>query len=913
MISPTIQPFSIPLEDVAESYSTSVDHGLELEEARARLEKYGNNRLQEPPRTPLWVRLLAQFQSLIIGLLIVSAIIAGFLGEWIDSIVILLIVALNGILGFFHEDRAERALSALRKLSAPMAKVFRGGHLHTIPAEELVPGDVLIVEAGDRVSADARLVKSFGLQVIEASLTGESTAVQKNHRDQHDATTPLADRTNMVFTGTTVASGKGVAIVTSTGMQTEMGSIAGMLETGESEPTPLQKKLTELGRIMVVGCLLIVSIIFMLHLWRGGNLFEIFLISVSLAVAAIPEGLPAIVTITLAIGVNRMAKRKAIVRKLPSVETLGCVSVVCTDKTGTLTSNEMMVTQIHTIDGYFSLTGNGFSAEGRIVLEHSPALGGSPTNATQSQEHVRVIEQDMLWLLRVGAMCNNSEWNWNAVDRKAEVSGDPTEIALLVAAAKHAHTGTSLHVQLLHENPFDSDRKMMSQVYRLPDESIFMVAKGAPEVILGRCTHIRCLGQDRPLNAADREWASHHQRSLADQALRVLGLAYRPSSSDPADHRQESDFIFLGLVGMMDPPRPETEQSVGRCLDAGILPVMITGDHPATAMAIAKSLHITDGNDQLLCGPELETMTDEVLRSKVESIRVYARVSAQHKLRIVNAWKYHGYVVAMTGDGVNDAPAVKAADIGIVMGIAGSDVAKESSDMILADDNFATIINAVEEGRSIYENIQKFLHFLLACNTSEILFMFTGSLIGWPTPLVPIQILWINLVTDGVPALSLAMEPIEKQLMARPPRDPKRPFLPIDRMLQIGLHGFLMAVVALVAFGIYYHDNEESLILARTVAFCTIAMTQVFFSMGCRSFTKTMPQQGWFTNPTIFLAMLLSLIVQVAVVTFPWTSHLLNTVPLGIQEWIVVLLLSLFPVTLIEVYKLLRFHSWTSR
>ncbi len=484
---------------------------------------------------------------------------------------------------------------------------------------------------------------------------------------------------------------------------------------------------------MVVGCLLIVSIIFMLHLWRGGNLFEIFLISVSLAVAAIPEGLPAIVTITLAIGVNRMAKRKAIVRKLPSVETLGCVSVVCTDKTGTLTSNEMMVTQIHTIDGYFSLTGNGFSAEGRIVLEHSPALAGSPTNATQSQEHVRVTRTRYALVASSGRHVQQLGMELECCRRRADVSGDPTEIALLVAAAKHAHTGTSLHIQLLHENPFDSDRKMMSQVYRLPDESIFMVAKGAPEVILGRCTHIRCLGRPPTKRCGSRMGIPSStltgRPSSSRSGPRLSPIFQRPCRS-PSGIR----FRFLGLVGMMDPPRPETELSVRRCLDAGILPVMITGDHPATAMAIAKSLHITDRNDQLLCGPELETMTDEVLRSKVESIRVYARVSAQHKLRIVNAWKSHGYVVAMTGDGVNDAPAVKAADIGIVMGIAGSDVAKESSDMILADDNFATIINAVEEGRSIYENIQKFLHFLLACNTSEILFMFTGSLIGWPTP-----------------------------------------------------------------------------------------------------------------------------------------------------------------------------------
>jgi P-type Ca2+ transporter type 2C len=512
----------------------------------------------------------------------------------------------------------------------------------------------------------------------------------------------------------------------------------------------------------------------------------------------------------------------------------------------------------------------------------------------------------MAWLLRVGALCNNAQWSWDEAKQQADTQGDPTEVALLVAAAKVPQVAKALQVQLLHENPFDSDRKMMSQVYRLPDESFLLVAKGAPEVVLRQSKTIRQHGREREIDEQDRLQIQKNNAEMAGRALRVLALACRVTSEDPKDWVSESNLTFLGLVGMIDPPRAEAAEAVRRCFSAGVRPVMITGDHPATAIAVAKMLQIADTSTQAMTGAQLEGMTDQELANCVDKYSVYARVSAEHKLRVVNAWRSQGHAVAMTGDGVNDAPAVKAADIGIVMGITGTDVAKESSDMILTDDNFATIVNAVEEGRGIYENIQKFLHYLLACNTSEVLFMFVGSLTGWPTPLVPIQILWINLVTDGIPAISLAMEPVEKGLMTRPPRDSKEAFLPPKRLLKIATHGSLMAAVALCVFWLYFTYWQTGVELARTVAFCTIAMSQVFFSMGCRSFTKTMPQIGPFSNPSIVFAMLGSVALQIAVISMPWSAGLLGAVPLSVWDWLLVFGLALMPVTVIELTKIVR-------
>lgn len=896
---------ALAASDVVELQRTNAESGLDNQTAADRLLKFGENRLATQAGVPRWRKLLSQFQSLIIGLLIVSAAVAGVLGEWIDAIVIIAIVIVNGVLGFLQEDRAEKALEALRKMSAPKAKVRRDGTLQTLQADRVVPGDIIELEAGDNVVADARLIVAYRLQVSEASLTGESQASEKSHSVVLPAETVLGDRHNMVYAGTTVIAGKAQAVVTATGMQTEIGSIAGLLQQTDTEPTPLQRRLSELGRVMVGGCLAIVTVIFVLQWWRGGELIEVFLTSVSLAVAAVPEGLPAVVTITLAIGLSRMAKKNAIIRKLPSVETLGCISVICSDKTGTLTSNQMTVTEIHIAGTQYGVSGNGYSNRGRVVLEHTASHAQKQHDSSgEFQNRLDHSNGDMAWLLRVAAMCNNSQWSWNEATQKAEIEGDPTEVALLVAAAKVPQAAAALQVHMLHENPFDSDRKMMSQVYQLPDDSFLFVAKGAPEVILKRSTRIREFGEERAINEHDLQQIQRDNAQMANRALRVLALACRATSDDEGDWGNEHDLTFLGLVGMIDPPRSEAKDAVARCFSAGVRPVMITGDHPETALAVAKALGIADTETKSVTGKQLDAMSDEELDRGIEQFAVYARVSAQDKLRVVNALRARGHVVAMTGDGVNDAPAVKAADIGIVMGITGTDVAKESSDMILTDDNFATIVNAVEEGRGIYENIQKFLHYLLACNTSEVLFMFIGTLTGWPTPLVPIQILWINLVTDGIPAISLAMEPIESGLMSQAPRDPKEPFLPAARMLKIAWHGSLMASIALFAFWIYYSYWERPVEQARTIAFCTIALTQVFFAMGCRSFSKTTFLFAPFSNPSLILAMIGSVALQVAVVSIPWTANLLGAVPLSLKDWSIVFGLALAPVTVVELLKI---------
>ena len=900
--------YTLPASDVVQRLQSDSESGLSDQEAANRLQQFGENRLAVAAGTPRWKRMLSQFQSLIIGLLIASAVIAGLLGEWIDAIVIFAIVVVNGVLGFLQEDRAEKALEALRKLAAPKAKVRRNGTVQTIAADHLVKGDIIEIEAGDNVAADARIITSYGLQVSEASLTGESHPSEKSSATITPHETVLGDRRNMVYSGTTAIAGKARAVVTATGMATEIGSIAGMLQQTESEPTPLQRRLAELGRVMVGGCLAIVSVIFVLQWVRGGKLFEVFLTSVSLAVAAVPEGLPAVVTITLAIGLSRMAKKNAIIRKLPSVETLGCISVICSDKTGTLTSNQMTVTEIRIAETRFSVSGSGYSNHGRVVLEHTEGVNrGAADTSPEVQHRLEQSNAEMAWLLRVAAMCNNAQWSWDAVKLQADTQGDPTEVALLVAASKVPQATAALQVQMLHENPFDSDRKMMSQVYRLPDESYLLVAKGAPEVLEHQSTRIREHGIERAIEERDVLQIQKNNSEMADRALRVLGLACRSTTENSDDWLKEDDLTFLGLVGMIDPPRPEAADAVERCFTAGVRPVMITGDHPATALAVAIMLRIADTGTIAITGSELEAMSDQELAGCVEQFSVYARVSAQHKLRVVNALRSRGHVVAMTGDGVNDAPAVKAADIGIVMGVTGTDVAKESSDMILTDDNFATIVNAVEEGRGIYENIQKFLHYLLACNTSEVLFMFVSSLTGYPIPLVPIQILWINLVTDGIPAISLAMEPIEKDLMTRPPRDPSEAFLPTRRMLKIAAHGSLMACVALFAFWIYFSYWKTSIEHARTIAFCNIALTQVFFSMGCRSFTKTMPQVGPFSNPSLVVAIVGSVAIQVAVVSIPWSAGLLGATPLTLNDWLIVFGLSLIPVTIVELTKIVYF------
>jgi len=898
---PAAPPHTTPADAVLGALNSDRTRGLPATEVSKRLARYGGNQLAEAAPVPLLKKLIGQFQELVIWILIAAAIISGALGEWADTAAILAIVLLNGIIGFLQEEKAERALAALQKLAAPMAKVIRDGTLQSVPAHDLVPGDRIELEAGDNIPADARIIEAFSFRVQEAALTGESVPVDKDATAVLSESTPLGDRCNMVHMGTVAAAGKASAIITATGMNTELGHIAGLLSRYEPEPTPLQRRLAELGKVLVVVCLAIVAVIFALQLLRGGKLLEVFLVSVSLAVAAVPEGLPAVVTLVLALGLQRMVKRNALVRKLPSVETLGSVTVICTDKTGTLTRNEMTVREIFAGGSVYHVTGAGYTPRGEF-LKRSATEDTAVAQRIEPQN-----EGDLIQAMTIATRCNNAtvsprgDWaeTW-------QVIGDPTEGALVVAAMK-AGIQTDRHEhRVLSEIPFDSDRKAMSVVLSGSNRTPVMYTKGAPEVILAKCVNERLGGRVVPLTEHRRREIMQANSEMASRALRVLALGHRENPTPTDGTYDEAGLTFAGLVGMIDPPRDEVRDAVRKCRDAGIRPIMITGDHPATALAIARELHMATDTERVVTGQDLNSMSDETLASQVEEISVYARVSAEHKLRVVRAWKSQGQVVAMTGDGVNDAPAVKAADIGIAMGVAGTDVTKEASDMVLIDDNFASIVNAVEEGRGIFDNIQKFVHYLLSCNAGEVLFMFFAALVGWPVPLMAIQLLWINLVTDGLPALALGMEPPERDIMHRRPRPPREPVITIERGLLILFHGILIAAVAAVGFWLVYRGDETHLARARTVAFCITAFAQLFFSVGCRSQRYTMPELGPFSNPHLFWAIAVSGLLQLSVVTLPFVQPVFEVDTHLAWEWALVLGLALAPVTFVESTKIVR-------
>jgi Ca2+-transporting ATPase len=901
---------AVSSDDILARFGTDRHAGLTTQQAKELLAEHGKNQLEEAPTTPAWVRFLAQFKELVVLILIAAAIIAGIAGEWVDTIAILAIVLLNGIIGYLQETRAEQALAALKKLSSPSAKTIRDGQLQSIPASELVPGDRVELEAGDNVPADCRLIEAHGLQVQEAALTGESVPSEKQAQATLETETALGDRRNMAYMGTVVSSGKGSAVVVATGMRTELGNIAGMLHESEREPTPLQRRLAELGKIMVVVCLVIVSIIFGLQVWRSGfqNIGEVLLISISLAVAAVPEGLPAVVTLALALGLQRMAKRNALIRKLPSVETLGSVTVICSDKTGTLTRNEMTVREVLVFSGPYAVSGSGYSPEGKF------------TSAQGAEQFPDQLPHDLRQLLTVAARCNSASVRQSPDDHATwQVVGDPTEGALLVAARKAGIEGRPKDSQLVDELPFDSDRKAMSVIERTNNGTVRMLTKGAPEVILKRCDRELQAEHPTPFTQQRRQEIDRHNAELAAKALRVLAFAYRDEPERQGDKYLEEKLVFVGLAGMIDPPREEVKKAILTCRDAGIRPIMITGDHPSTAKAIAEELGLLERGSnespnnsgssrspsEVLTGQELDKIPDDELAQKVGAVGVYARVSAEHKLKVIKAWKSRGQVVAMTGDGVNDAPAVQAADIGIAMGITGTDVTKEASDMVLTDDNFATIVSAVEEGRSIFDNIQNVVHYLLSCNASEVMFMFVAALIGWHSPLVAIQILWINLVTDGLPALALAMEPPEKEIMKRAPRPPREPVVTLQRGILILTHGVLMASVAMFGFWWVYQGSARNLDQARTVAFCVMAFSQLFFSLSCRNLRRTMPELGLFSNPYLLAAIGLSMLLQLGVVLVPMIRPIFEVKNHMAGEWLLVFALALVPVTVVEVAKLL--------
>jgi Ca2+-transporting ATPase len=890
------------LADVASRLATDADRGLTAAEAAQRRVEHGDNVLREKPSEAWWWKLLRQFRELVIWILLAAAVVAAAMGDWADTAAIVAIVLVNAIIGFLQEERALRALAALQRMSAPLARVVRDGDPRQVPAREVVPGDRIELEAGDAVPADARLVEAFGLRVQEAALTGESEPVEKEPAGPLAVATPLGDRRSIVHAGTVVAAGRAAALVVATGMTTELGRIASLLERVAPETTPLQRRLAELGRLLIVICLAVVAVIFALELMRGGRVTDVLLRAVSLAVAAVPEGLPAVVTVVLAIGLQRMVARNALVRRLPSVETLGSVTVICTDKTGTLTRNEMTVREIVTASGRYEVTGGGYAPQG----EFRTAGPGS-----ERQPVVAETQPDLWRLLVIGGRCGNSSvqpesgGGWRAI-------GDPTEAALVVAAVKGGVDLGDPAEPVIFELPFDSDRKRMSVVVQRPHGSRVLETKGATEAVLPRCTAELRDGAVVPLTADRRQAILAAATGMADHALRVLSLAFRDlAPHEPLDGTaddRERELVHVGLAGMIDPPREEARAAVATCRSAGIRPVMITGDHPATALAIGRELGLTDGTGRAVTGAEIDALSADELAAAVDTISVYARVTAEHKLRVVKAWQQRGQVVAMTGDGVNDAPAVKAADIGIAMGITGTDVTKEASDMVLTDDNFASIVTAVEEGRGIYDNVQKFIHYLLSCNAGEVLLMLVAAVVGWPAPLAAIQILWLNLVTDGLPALALGLEPPEPDIMERPPRPPKEPLITRRRGLVILAHGGLVAAATLAAFWLTWQGSSDPAAIerAQTTTFCVAAFAQLLFAIGCRSDRFTAFGIGFFRNPALLAAIAISALLQVAVVTLPVARPVFEVRSELGAGWPLVIGLALVPVTVIESGKWLR-------
>ena len=849
------------LSETLNELGTDRRRGLTAAEAAKRLERYGPNRLEGKPPRPMVLRLLDQLKDPMILVLLAAAGLSLWSSggeDWLDSAIILLIVVVNAVISISQENNAQRALEALQKLSAPQARVIRDGREIKEEAARVVPGDLVRLEAGDLVPADARILEAAGLKADESAMTGESVPVEKLAGEGLPPETALGDRKNMVIGSTVITAGRATAVITATGMDSEVGKVAGLLLEQEEAETPLQRRMGEISKTLSFVCLCVCAVMFGVGLLEGRGMLDMFMTAVSLAVAAIPEGLPAIVTIVLALGVQRMAKRGAIVKKLPAVETLGCAGVVCSDKTGTLTQNKMTVRELWT-----------------------PAGG------------------DRTALLTAAALCNDATLSGN------KTLGDPTETALVDAALKEGldKNGLERETPRRFEVPFDSERKRMTTVHALPGGGYRLCVKGAPDVLLDRCRSGE-VEKKAALAANDR---------MAAQALRVLGVAERRLDKLPGTLTAEvleKDLTFLGLAGMMDPPRPEAGEAVAQCRSAGIRPVMITGDHKLTAVAVAKELGIYREGDLAITGAELDFMPQELLDQDVEKFSVYARVSPEHKTRIVNAWRKKGKIVAMTGDGVNDAPALKAAHIGCAMGITGTDVAKEAAHMILTDDNFATIVSAVAEGRGIYANIRKAIHYLLSCNIGEILTIFLATVLGFhQMPLAPVQLLWLNLVTDSLPALALGVEPVEEGIMEEKPRDARESLFTRKFSLRLVWQGAMVGLLTLAAYflGEYVlSDPGEAYQAANTMAFATLTLCQLFHAFDVRSEERSLFHIGVFSNPAMNKAFLVGLGMQLAVLCLPPLQRIFQTVPLNPLEWTVVLLLAIAPVVVCETGKWLR-------
>ena len=924
-------------EAVVAALRSHYEHGLSPEEAKQRLDEEGPNELKEQPGQSFWTMLLEQFRNFLVIILIVSSVISMVLGDWVEAAAIMAIVILNAVLGVVQESKAEEALAALQKMAAPEALILRGGHRIKIPARELVRGDIVLLEAGNYMPADLRLLEAHNLRVDEASLTGESEPVRKMATGMFDREIPLGDRRNMAYMGTVATYGRGQGLVVNTGMYTQLGLIAGMIQSYEKEPTPLQKKLDRLGKTLGWGALAICAAVFLIGWLRGMNPLEIFIVAVSLAIAAVPEGLPAVVTIALALGMQRMVSRNALLRRLPAVEALGSATAICSDKTGTLTENEMTVVRMVTAEDIYIVTGEGYRPEGAFYeITADDYTVDNPTFLPDPVEVDPLQKPEMDLLLRAAAQCNDAlleasgemggEATWRMV-------GDPTEGALITAAIKGGvrQDDYARILPRVAEVPFDSERKLMSTIHEIRegitermranlitvldaksipmrDDQVFYTAyvKGAPDIILDQCKYVYREGSVELLDTRTRQHVQKLNGDLAADALRVLGFAVNVFATLPeaTPENVERDLIFVGLAGMIDPPRPEVKGAVQMAREAGIRTVMITGDYPDTARAIAAQIGMLTSGSQVMTAGELDGLDDAALQKRAATVDVYARVSPQHKVRIVEAMRANGHIVAMTGDGVNDAPALKRADIGVAMGITGTDVAKETADMVLTDDNYASIVSAVEEGRVIYSNIRKFVFYLLSCNVGEVLIIFLATLLNLPLPLTAIQLLILNLITDGAPALALGLEKGDPDIMKRPPRSPDEPIINREMQLGIVIQSAAITAATLGAFWIGLRWFPDHLRMAQTMAFATLSMSELL-----RAYTSRSERYNlfWhirlFSNRVMQYAVLGSLVILLAVMYIPFIQPIFNTTSLGWRAWSAVLPLLLLPSIAAEVTK----------
>jgi Ca2+-transporting ATPase len=903
-----------PIEESVSRFQTQLERGLTRAEAQARSERFGANELRERPQPGFLALLRDQFSNYLVIILIIAALVSLALGEYVDSVAIVVIVILNAVVGVVQESKAEQALAALQKMAAPNAQVIRDGEQLTIPGRDIVVGDIVVLEAGNYVPADLRLVDSVNLKIDEASLTGESQAVEKDAGVVLDKEIPLGERKNTAFMGTLITYGRGRGLATGTGMNTEIGLIAEMIQSFETEDTPLQIKLEHLGKVLGTACLGICALVFIYGRFRDTHLaaalndgflhylqaekndiINLFMTAVSLAIAAVPEGLPAIVTVCLALGMQRMIKHNALIRKLPAVETLGCATVICSDKTGTLTQNEMTVVQGWAGGKRFRVTGEGYAPHGEFFAGDEPFAPRRDADAT---------------LLFCGALaCNDAqleEKGEEAGQRSWRIVGDPTEGAMVVAAAKCGYQRSELAQALprMREIPFDSDRKRMTTLHRVDGapalEAVAGIGappfiafvKGAPDVILDLCGQGLQGGQSVALTPARRDSILDQNRDMASSALRVLAVACRPLPEIPAGVSPETierDLVFVGLLGMIDPPRPEVNEALKVARGAGLKSIMVTGDYKDTAQAIARDIGLLTPGGLVLTGPEIEKLSDAELAAASDQIEVCCRVSPQHKTRIVDALKTRGHVVAMTGDGVNDAPALKRANIGVAMGITGTDVAKQTADMVLTDDNFASIVAAIGQGRIIYANIRKFVYFLLACNIGEILIIFGAMLIGLPIPLRPVQLLWLNLVTDGAPALALGLEKGDPDVMQQPPRSPQEPVINADMAIGIGIVGSVDALAVLSVFYLALQRYPDHLAAAQTIAFAVLCVSELLRAFTARSEYHNVLSIGVFSNRWMVWAVAISLVLVLMVIYVPFIRPFFDTVPLSANDWLAML------------------------